>query len=139
MVSGELGLNDKVQGYLALFRRHADRFHETQQLEQKGTLAAWAMLVAAVYASLQRNLNLGPAAYLALAVPAIHFWWLKMVQESLNYDKQLFAQYRENALALLESRETHSPEPISATAWHHVALRVVVSLLFAFLFVVLAK
>lgn len=91
----------KLETCLTLYKQQMEHYHKTQDVEWKGTFGAWTLTAAAVATTFQHKLAGGSWTLSILAVPVLHAVWLLQIHRSEEFDKHLWAEYRDEACGLV--------------------------------------
>lgn len=97
------GSKEKVEVLLELYKGQLDYFKNTQQTYARKILALWGLIVAAGAFMYGKKITL-PFGWKVGAIAGIlllmYLWW-RQVANSMNYDKHLFASYRNRVLEIV--------------------------------------
>jgi hypothetical protein len=137
---------DKVTAWLKLYEQQLKRFEESRRGESKVTLATWGMLAAAIYGFVTTDVRLGDAFWFvvgfAILLPFIYGFWVWTIQESLQTDRGLVAQYREWVEAAtrntVELPANGGKPPSHGKMVRHTVLQGATTLMFTLLLVAVA-
>jgi hypothetical protein len=118
----DAGDKEKLDAALRLYAGQMDHYHKTQDVEWRGTLAAWAFSAGTLAATFQKEAHIGGWrlwSLLVLAIPTCHALWLRNVHASEEVDKKLWIRYREDAGRI--AGLTPTPSYQKRTAWTEAA------------------
>jgi len=115
----ELSPRDRVDAYVRLYERQMDHYHKTQDVEWKGSFGLWTLLGGGIYLVCVKRVDIGGYMTTKIILGAgclvllfLHLFWLWKIHRSEEYDKELWTQYRGEALRLIRGpgRELQSNE-----------------------------